>query len=278
MRLRTVHAPCRRQRVDASERQRDDVRQDGASRHSQWCPNSQPLSSTSARILVRGMSRGLAVVAVAIVLCVSSSLSTAAAAAASLEERVLALEAALDAYSTVISDLQRRLAVCEGDARHGSFRGSANAEYPGADGGDGQGEAERAGQRQGLRSSESAPLPCGCNTFNASVVTVTGDATGAAELVIGTPETGVINGVNIVALDNSAVKASGDQVRRWRRLCACWVVLGLAVRPSSPALCRLNVTRCMHGCDRVSTAFVCRLTSVSSAYCVSCVSRESRAT
>ena len=55
-----------------------------------------------------------------------------------------------------------------------------------------------------------APMSCPCNSFNASIVSI-GSAGLPAELVIGSPETGTVNGVNIVALDNGAVKKTGDQ-------------------------------------------------------------------
>jgi hypothetical protein len=61
-------------------------------------------------------------------------------------------------------------------------------------------------------SRVDADVVCGCNAFNTSTVLVNGDGSGGpTELLVGTPATGIINGVNIVALDNAAVKTTGDQ-------------------------------------------------------------------
>ena len=56
-----------------------------------------------------------------------------------------------------------------------------------------------------------ANIPCGCNSFNASTVSI-GDGSTVTELLVGSATTGTINGVNIVQLANTAVTNVGDQV------------------------------------------------------------------
>lgn len=55
-----------------------------------------------------------------------------------------------------------------------------------------------------------APLLCQCNAFNSTYVSV-GDGEVRTDLVVGSPETGFVNNVNIAALDAAAVKNSGAQ-------------------------------------------------------------------
>jgi hypothetical protein len=65
-----------------------------------------------------------------------------------------------------------------------------------------------------------------------SQVTI-GDGSSLTQLLVGSPATGEVNGVNIVALANSAVKNSGDQSiagERWCVLvCQVWYVVSRCV-------------------------------------------------
>ena len=171
--------------------------------------------------MVSPRPRPLRAVLFAVLLCVAAT----TVAASTVEDRLLALEqavatiaelrATVQSQGATIAALARRCATAtplQGDAGPAppampfaadsapSFRGFTGDRVDGSD-------SRSVRQPDG----EAPPVPCGCNTFNASVVTVTGDGGAVTQVVIGTPETGVINGVNIVALDNSAVKTSGDQ-------------------------------------------------------------------
>jgi hypothetical protein len=68
-----------------------------------------------------------------------------------------------------------------------------------------RGEVARGGSEDG-----GPAFVCPCDTFNATTVTI-GDGSGVAQLIVGSPATGLVNGVNVVALANSAVRNFGDQ-------------------------------------------------------------------
>lgn len=61
-------------------------------------------------------------------------------------------------------------------------------------------------------SSENPSVPCACNVFNSTSVSIAAaDPDVDVNLFVGTPETGFINGVNVYQLANEAILDSGDQ-------------------------------------------------------------------
>ena len=96
----------------------------------------------------------------------------------------------------------------------------------------------------GSQSGAAGPsVPCGCNSFNASVVTI-GDGSSTTELLVGSPETGTVNGVNVVQLANSMLKTTGDQTISGTLTVTGLQIGGFTVSESSTGLAFCSASGC----------------------------------